>query len=105
MPFVHTFFDARWLYCAGSGPFAANQILHFDANSSQFFELSFAVVLPGNGVALLPVLDDVGGMFDERRRRTTVKPPTLHKRSDCGVNLANGYLRIFPPSVDRKHEP
>lgn len=42
------------------------------------------------GVALLPVLDDLGFVLDECRRGAAVKPPTLDQRTDGRVYLANG---------------
>ena len=56
---------------------------------------------PCGGVALLPVLDDLGGVLDQRWGRATVKPPTLDQGADSGVDLADGDFGIFPPAVAR----
>ena len=54
---------------------------------------------------MLPVLDDVGGVLDERRRGAAVKPPALDQGADGGVDLADGDFGIFPPAVARGSGP
>ena len=60
---------------------------------------------PCGGVALLPVLDDLGGVLDQRWGRATVKPPTLDQGADSGVDLADGDFGIFFPAVARGSGP
>jgi hypothetical protein len=59
----------------------------------------------GEGVTLLPMLDGLRRMLDERRRGAAVKPPALDKSADGVVDLADGDLEIFPPAAARGSGP
>ena len=60
---------------------------------------------PCGGIALLPVLDDVGGVLDQRGRCAAVKPPTLDQGAHGGMDLADGDFWIFPPAAARGSGP
>jgi hypothetical protein len=51
------------------------------------------------------VLDDVGGVLDQRPRRATVKPPTLDQGAHGGMDLADSDFGIFPPAAARGSGP
>lgn len=77
------------------GPFAADEVTEFDARLPEFFACLLGVALTGRGVALLPVLDRAGRVFDQRGGGPAVKPPALHQGAGGAMDLADGYLRIF----------
>ncbi len=82
-----------------SGPFAADEVFEFDAQFPEFLAFLLGVALASRSDALLPVLDFSGGLLNQCRRRTAVKPPRSYQYADGRVDLADGQVRFFFPAT------